>query len=252
MTEFLHFFLRRLRQPRVIAEVLGGIILGPTVMMRIPGFQNAIFPTASMPGLSLTSTIGLIIFLFLVGLEVDTKIIRRNAVAATSVSVAGLLVPLGLGAAVGVGIYRNLVSDSTNFGYFVLFSAVAVGITAFPVLCRILTELKLLETPVGVVALGAGVGNDVIGWILLALAVALVNASTGLTALYILLACVGYVIVLLIPGRWAYVWLARRTGSLEQGSPTPLMMTVTLVIVMVSAFYTDIIGVHAIFGRHSV
>src|SRR5882757_7129100 len=110
MTEFLHFFLRRLRQPRVIAEVLGGIILGPTVMMRIPGFQNAIFPTASMPGLSLTSTIGLIIFLFLVGLEVDTKVIRRNAVAATSVSVAGLLVPLGLGAAVGVGIYRNLVS----------------------------------------------------------------------------------------------------------------------------------------------
>jgi Kef-type K+ transport system membrane component KefB len=201
-----------------------------------------------MPGLTLTSTIGLVIFLFLVGLEVDTKIIKRNLVSATAISVAGLLVPLGLGAAVGVGIYRNMVSDSINFGYFVLFSAVAVGITAFPVLCRILTELKLLDTTVGVVTLGAGVGNDIIGWILLALAVALVNASTGLTALYILLACVGYILVLLIPGRWGYVWLARRTGSLEQGSPTPFMMTITLVIVMVSAFYTDIIGVHAIFG----
>lgn len=248
MSEFLHFFLRRVRQPRVIAEVIGGILLGPTVMMRIPGFKASIFPDTAMPGLTLTSTIGLVIFLFLVGLEVDVKIIKRNFVSATSVSVAGLLVPLGLGAAVGVGIYKNLVKESINFGYFVLFSAVAVGITAFPVLCRILTELKLLDTTVGVVTLGAGVGNDIVGWILLALAVALVNAATGLTALYILLACVGYIIFLLLPGRWAYVWMARRTGSLEQGSPTPFMMTITLVIVMISAFFTDIIGVHPIFG----
>jgi Kef-type K+ transport system membrane component KefB len=249
MAEFLHFFLRRIRQPRVIAEVIGGIILGPTVMMRIPGFKNRIFPDTAMPGLVLTSTIGLVIFLFLVGLEVDTKIIKRNFVSATSISVSGLIVPLGLGAAIGVGIYRNLVPSTTNFGYFVLFSAVAVGITAFPVLCRILTELKLLDTTVGVVTLGAGVGNDIVGWILLALAVALVNAATGLTALYILLACVGYVLFLLLPGRWAYVWLARRTGSLEQGSPTPFMMTITLLIVMASAFFTDIIGVHPIFGE---
>lgn len=217
-------------------------------MMRIPGFKQSIFPDAAMPGLALTSTIGLVIFLFLVGLEVDTKIIKRNFVSATSISVTGLLVPLGLGAAVGVGIYRSLVKENVNFGYFVLFSAVAVGITAFPVLCRILTELKLLDTTVGVVTLGAGVGNDIVGWILLALAVALVNASTGLTALYILLASVGYILLLLIPGRWAYVWLARRTGSLEQGSPTPFMMTLTLAIVMISAFFTDIIGVHPIFG----
>jgi Kef-type K+ transport system membrane component KefB len=108
-----------------------------------------------------------------------------------------------------------------------LFTAVAVGITAFPVLCRILTELKLLDTTVGVVTLAAGVGNDVVGWILLALTVALVNASTGLTALYVLLASVGFVIFLLYPIRWGYVWLARRTGSLEQGTPTTSMMTVT-------------------------
>lgn len=248
MTQFLSLFLARIRQPRVIAEVIGGIILGPTVMGRIPGFRATIFPDVAMAGLNLTSTIGLILFLFLVGLEIDTKVIKRNLASAGTISLAGLIIPLGLGAALGVGIYKEFIDPSVNFGYFLLFTAVAVGITAFPVLCRILTELKLLDTTVGVVTLAAGVGNDVVGWILLALVVALVNASTGLTALYVLLACVGFIILLLFPGRWAFVWIARRTGSLEQGSPTPTMMTITLLVVFGSAFFTDIIGVHAIFG----
>jgi Kef-type K+ transport system membrane component KefB len=135
-----------------------------------------------------------------------------------------------------------------NFGYFLLFTAVAIGITAFPVLCRILTELKLLDTEVGLVTLSAGVGNDVVGWILLALTVALVNASTGLTALWVLLASAGFTIFLLYPGRWALRWLAKRTGSLEAGTPSQFMMTVILLLVLASAFFTDIIGVHAIFG----
>lgn len=248
MVQLLGLILSRIRQPRVIAEVIGGVILGPTVMGRIPGYMNTIFPAAGMPMLTLTSTIGLVFFLFLVGMEIDVRVIRRNIRAATAISVAGLLIPLGLGAALGVGIYKQFISDTVNFGYFLLFTAVAIGITAFPVLCRILTELKLLDTTVGVVVLSAGIGNDVVGWILLALTVALVNAATGLTALWVLLCSVGYVLMLLYPGRWAFVWLARRTGSLEQGSPTPLMMTVTLIIVLFSAFFTDIIGVHPIFG----
>lgn len=248
MTQLLSSILGRIRQPRVISEVIGGIILGPTVMGRIPGFTKNIFPDDGMAILTITSTIGLIIYLFLVGLEIDTKIIKRNATASGAVSVAGLIIPLGLGAALGVPLYHQFVTPDVNYGLFILFVAVAVGITAFPVLCRILTELKLLDTTVGIVTLSAGVGNDVVGWILLALTVALVNASNGLTALYVLLACVGYVLVLLYPGRWAYVWLARRTGSLEQGTPTTLMMAVTLLLVLISAFFTDIIGVHAIFG----
>lgn len=122
-----------------------------------------------------------------------------------------------------------------------------MGITAFPVLCRILTETRLLDTPVGVVVLGAGVGNDVIGWVLLALTVALVNASTGLTALWVLLTGIGFVLFMLFPVKWAFRWLARKTGSLE-GSPSMLMMTVTFLMVLASAFFTDIIGIHAIFG----
>lgn len=224
-------------------------MLGPTAMGRIPGFTEAIFPAASLPMLTLTSTIGLILFLFLVGLEIDTRLMKRNIMSSVSVSLAGLIVPLGLGAALGVGVYREFVSPTVNFGYFLLFVAVAVGITAFPVLCRILTELKLLDTEVGLVTLSAGIGNDVVGWILLALAVALVNASSGMTALWVLLACAGYAVFLLYPGRWAMRWLAKRTGSLEQGSPTVFMMTIILFVIYISAFYTDIIGVHPIFGK---
>ncbi|KAJ3568823.1 hypothetical protein NP233_g5458 [Leucocoprinus birnbaumii] len=249
MTHALSLLLGRLRQPRVISEIIGGIILGPTVMGRIPNFQNRIFPNDSMPLLGLTSTVGLVFYLFLVGLEIDTRVIKRNAGASAVVSIAGLIVPLGLGAALAIGIYHEFVDQSkVDFGLFVLFVAVAVGITAFPVLCRILTALKLLDTTVGIVALSAGVGNDIVGWILLALTVALLNASSGLTALWVLLCCVGYIIFLLYPVRWAYKWLARRTGSIEQGSPTAAMMSITLVIVLVSAFFTDIIGVHPIFG----
>lgn len=97
--------------------------------------------------------------------------------------------------------------------------------------------------------LAAGVGNDIVGWILLALAVALVNASNGLTALYVLLTGVGFVLFMLFPVRIGFRWIAQRTGSLESGQPTTFMMTLTLFIVLVSALFTDIIGIHAIFGQ---
>ncbi|KAI0640791.1 Sodium/hydrogen exchanger family-domain-containing protein [Trametes meyenii] len=247
-TQLLALVFGRMRQPRVIAEVIGGVILGPSIMGRIPKFTATIFPDASMAGLNLTANVGLVLFLFIVGMEVDMSLVRRNARASAAISLAGLILPLGLGAALGVPIYHTFTDGSHNFGYFVLFVAVAIGITAFPVLCRILTELKLLDTTVGVVVLSAGVGNDVIGWILLALAVALINASSGLTALWVLLAGLAYVLFVCFPVRWAYRWLSRKTGSLEAGNPSAMMMTVTLVLVLISAFYTDIIGIHAIFG----
>lgn len=161
MTQFLHMFFARIRQPRVIAEVIGGVLLGPTVLGRIPNFTNSIFPALSLPMLNLTATIGLVLFLFLVGLELDVRLVKRNMKASMAISACGLVLPLGLGAALGVPLYHEFVDPSVNFGYFLLFTAVAIGITAFPVLCRILTELKLLEDTVGVVVLAAGVGNDV-------------------------------------------------------------------------------------------
>ncbi|KAI0005096.1 cation/H+ exchanger [Russula compacta] len=247
-TQLLSLLFARIRQPRVIAEVIGGVILGPTVMGRIPNFTQTIFPTSSLPILTLTSTIGIVFFLFIVGIEVDPNLAKRNVKASASISIAGLVIPLGLGAAIAVPIYHSLVEHGVNYGYFILFVAVAVGITAFPVLCRILIEVGLMDTTVGVLVLSAGIGNDVAGWILLALTVALVNASTGLIALYVLLTGLGYTLFLLFPVKWAFKWLAQRTGSLDKGEPTAFMMTVTLILVLFSAFFTDIIGIHPIFG----
>jgi Kef-type K+ transport system membrane component KefB len=118
---------------------------------------------------------------------------------------------------------------------------------AFPVLCRILTELKLLGTTVGIIVLSAGVGNDVVGWILLALCVALVNTNTGLTALWVLLVAVGYALFLAFAVRPSFLWVLRRTRALQDG-PSQGIVALTLMIALASAFFTGIIGIHPIFG----
>lgn len=160
MTQLLALILGKIRQPRVIAEVIGGVLLGPSVFGHIPGFTEHIFPTQSITLLNLTANIGLVLFLFLIGLELDFSVVQRHFKAAASISAVGLIIPLGLGAALGVPIYHEFTDQTVNYGYFLLFIAVAIGITAFPVLCRILTALQLLDTTVGAVTLAAGVGND--------------------------------------------------------------------------------------------
>ena len=247
-TQALSVILGRFRQPRVIAEVLSGVVLGPSLMGRIPGFSSTIFPSQSIPLLNLTANLGLVFFLFLVGLEIDTRVVRKNAKISLWISSAGFVLPCAIGALLAGPIFRRFIGDGVNFLFFQLFIATAVGITAFPVLCRILTELRLLETTVGVVVLSAGVGNDVVGWVFLALTIALVNAGSALTALWVLATCIAYTLFLFIPVREGFVWLAKVTGSLENGHPTATMVTVTLLLVVVSAVFTDIIGVHCIFG----
>ncbi|KAF2501851.1 hypothetical protein BU16DRAFT_556321 [Lophium mytilinum] len=247
----LHYPLSKLRQPRVIAEVIGGILLGPSVCGHIPGFTDAIFPKAAMPNLSLVANLGLVLFLFLVGLEVDLRFLVSNWRVALSVGLAGMALPFGLGCAIAWGLYNQFKDEPgtkpIDFGVFMLFIGVAMAITAFPVLCRILTELKLLMTPVGIIVLSAGVGNDVVGWILLALCVALVNAGTGITALWVLLTCVGYVLFLVFAVRPAFMWILIRTRSLQDG-PSQGIIALTLLICLTSAFFTGVIGVHPIFG----
>lgn len=211
-------------------------------MGRIPNFTYRIFPTQSISYLNLLANVGLILFLFLIGLEVDVGVMKKNGRNSAIISVAGMVLPFGLGAAIAVPIYNTYVDHSvTSFGHFLLFVGVAMSITAFPVLCRILTSTNLLDDKVGVIVLAAGVGNDVVGWVLLALTLALVNADAGVSAVYILLCAVGWSAILLFPIRWGFIWLCRRSGSLDHG-PTPGMMTVTLLIVFASSFVTGIIG----------
>ncbi|BEJ15485.1 hypothetical protein CspHIS471_0500900 [Cutaneotrichosporon sp. HIS471] len=249
LTLMLGWAFKFMNQPRVIAEVIAGIILGPTAMGRIPGFTKHIFPKESIPYLNLVSTIGLILFLFVVGLEVDISVAKRNGKNSAIISLAGIALPFAIGSGVAVPVYDNFVNkDKVTFGHFLLFICVAMSITAFPVLCRILTATKLLDTKVGVIVLSAGVGNDVIGWVLLALTLALSGNGSGVNSVYILLTAVGWSILLLWPIRKAFYWAVKRSGSLDTGHPTTGIMTLTLMIVFASAFMTGIIGVHPIFG----
>ncbi|KAK4201063.1 putative transporter [Triangularia verruculosa] len=250
--QLLTYPLRWLHQPRVIAEVLGGILLGPSVMMRIPGFEAAIFPPASMPVFNNVANLGLIIFLFLVALEVDIRLFTQNWKAALSVGLAGMILPFGLGFAIAWGLYKQFhVDEAIGFGVFGLFIGTALAITAFPVLCRILSELNLLRSGVGVTVLAAGIGNDVTGWVLLALCVALTNNSSGLAALWALLCCIGWTLLLIFVIRPPFIWILKRTGSLHNG-PTQGMVALTLLMVLASSWFTGIIGVHPIFGAFLV
>jgi len=136
LTRIIHFPLTKLRQPRVIAEVITGIILGPSIMGRIPGFTAAIFPTASMPAFTLAANLGLVLFLFLVGLEVDLRFMASNWRIALSVSAAGMAIPFGLGCAIAVGLYHEFRHDpglaSISFSVYMLFIGVAMAITVSP------------------------------------------------------------------------------------------------------------------------
>lgn len=129
----LHWPLSLLRQPRVIAEVIGGILLGPSIFGRIPGFTDAIFPTESMPNLSLVANLGLVLFLFLVGLEVDLRYFVSNWRLALSVGVAGMALPFGLGCAISWGLYHQFRDEAgivpINFGVYMLFIGIAMAIT---------------------------------------------------------------------------------------------------------------------------
>ncbi|KAJ2777579.1 hypothetical protein GGI15_004456 [Coemansia interrupta] len=248
LCRFLHMFLKYIHQPTVISEVIGGIILGPTVLGRWKAFSTHVFPTSSIVNLNLVANFGLVLFLFMVGLELDPRVLKRNAKRSILISVAGMALPFGLGVATSYAIYHILLKDQGRFYIFLLFLGVAMAITAFPVLGRILTELNLLKTVVGSTTISAAAIDDVTSWCLLALVVALTNNTSGLTALWVLLVGLGWTLFIIFAVRPVYLWYLRRTGCLKGREPTQTVLFVTFMMVLVSAWFTDVIGIHAIFG----
>ncbi|CAI0472673.1 unnamed protein product [Linum tenue] len=210
--------------------------------------MHRVFPKWSAPILESVASIGLLFFLFLVGLELDLSSIRRSGSRAFGIAAAGITLPFVCGIGVAF-VLRSTVAgeDQVGYGQFIVFMGVALSITAFPVLARILAELKLLTTRVGETAMAAAAFNDVAAWILLALAVALAGDGVPVVSVWVMLSGLGFVGFMMLAVRPAMRWVAGRCSS-EHDAVDEAYICLTLAGVMASGFLTDLIGIHAIFG----
>lgn len=225
-------------------------MLGPSLLGRSKAFLDAVFPKKSLTVLETLANLGLLFFLFLAGLEIDTKALRRTGKKALGIALAGITLPFALGIGSSF-VLKATISKGVNSTAFLVFMGVALSITAFPVLARILAELKLLTTEIGRLAMSAAAVNDVAAWILLALAIALSGSNTSpLVSLWVFLSGCAFVIgaSFIIPP--IFRWISRRCHEGEPIEET--YICATLAVVLVCGFITDAIGIHSMFGAFVV
>lgn len=244
----LGWLFRKLHQPRVIGEMLAGILLGPSLLgWAAPSLSAALFPAASLSALNALSQLGLLLFMFLIGLELDLKQLRELGRVAVVTSQASIVIPFLLGSVLAFYLYPRFADPKVNFAAFVLFIGTAISITAFPVLARILTERDLLRTRVGALAITCAALNDAAAWCVLAGIVVLVRASEQALPLWsMLLGLGGYVLLMFAVAKPALQKLGARYARRQE--LTHEMLALILLAVLVSGWITEMLGVHAIFG----
>lgn len=237
-------------QPRVVGEIIAGVTLGPSVLGAFPGHVDAIiFPAPVVPHLKLLAELGLVLFMFAVGLDLDLGPVMRRRRRALTIALASVLCPFGFGAALAWAIYA---SHGTGAGHqvpkvgFVLYMGVCMAVTAFPVLARILSERGLDRTSIGALALSAAALGDVVAWMMLSVAYAVVTNSGPAATLRILLLTPLFVIVMLKIVRPAATRMLRRYQ--RDGTLTTTSLSLIVVGVFASAGATQVIGIHEIFG----
>ncbi|HEY6804657.1 MAG TPA: cation:proton antiporter [Pyrinomonadaceae bacterium] len=235
----------RIGQPPVMGEMVAGIALGPSLLgWLFPQASAFLFPASSMTTLGVLSQIGVVLFMFVVGAELDLQHLKEKASSAIMVSHASIIVPFLLGSALAISLYSSLAPDNTAFMPFALFMGVAMSITAFPVLARILKDRNLSHSPLGNTALACASIDDVTAWCILALVIAIVK-STGvmqaITTFWLTVLFIGAMLFLIKPR--VQKLIERRVESQSR-----MALSGVLAFALVSAWITETIGIHALFG----
>lgn len=239
---------KRVGQPQVVAEMIAGVLMGPSLFgLFLPGLQEQLFPKASMSILYSICQVGLVLYMFLVGLELNVDLIRRRLRSAATVSVAGILMPFALGTLISVFLVRDrtFFAEGVSSWEAMLFMGAAMSITAFPMLARIIYERGLTGTSLGTLALAAGSMDDAAAWCILAIVLASFSGKVSIA-----LAAIGggalYVLCVLLIGKP----LLQRLGAKaeREGKVSGRMLGFVLMLLMICAWYTDAVGIHAVFG----
>ncbi len=242
------WLFRRAHQPQVVGEMVAGILLGPSLLGWLaPGVFAALFPPESLGNISTLSLIGLLLFMFLVGLEFDPRLLRGRREAALITSHVSIIAPFFLGALLALYLYPRLSDRGVSFTGFALFMGAAMSVTAFPVLARILTERNLLSTRLGALTIACAAVDDVTAWSILAVVVAIVRSSDLHQPLWVTLSgSLAYVVLMVFVVRRALGWL--RTFYRNRGRLTQDVTAAVLLLLLLSAWTTEWLGIHALFG----
>lgn len=236
-----------LGQPLVIAEVVAGIVLGPSLLGWLwPGGMAMLFPASSMSVLKMLSQVGLVLFMFLVGLELDPRLLKGRTHASVAISHTSIIVPFLLGSGAALWLYDSYSSPAVSFLSFSLFFGVAMSVTAFPVLARILSERHLLTSRVGAITIACAAVDDVTAWCILAFVVGVARASGVGAALWTTALALAFIALMLFVMRPFLARLGRRVA--DRSGMTPTVTAVVLLLLLVSSATTELIGIHALFG----
>ena len=238
----------RCGQPSVVGEMAAGILLGPSLFgMLAPGAFQFVFPATSLAVLKMLSQIGVCLFMFVVGMELDTGHVRKKADVAVMVSHASIVLPYFLGVLLAYFLYSHLAQPGATFTAFALFMGISMSITAFPVLARILQERGLTKTFLGSTAITCAAVDDVTAWSILAFVVAVAHATSMAASAFSLVLVVLFIVFMIWGVRPALPrWMGR--AALERDDPSKGVMATVICVVVAAALTTEIIGIHALFG----
>ena len=241
------FLCKKIGQPSVIGEIIAGILLGPSfVGMYFPEFSGFLFPKQSLGNLQFLSQIGLILFMFVVGMELDLKVLKTKAHEAIVISHASIIFPFTLGIGLAYFVYQHYAPQDIKFLPFALFIGISMSITAFPVLARIIQERNLTKTKLGALVITCAAADDITAWCMLAAVIAIVKAGSFISSIYTILMAIAYVFLML---KLVKPFL-KRMGDIysnKEGLSKPVV-AVFFIILLVSSYATEVIGIHALFG----